>query len=113
MDHATIEKNLLSEIVAYINNKYADTQMNTFIDMTGSSWIQVEYSQLLIVSLSILVLESSELCLKRVTVFLQELLGGKGYRRVVEIRNKIRELENEKKEYHSVDQFPKIAKIER
>ena len=68
---------------------------------------------MLVVCLSVLVLESLELCLRRVTVFLQGLLGGKGYWRIVEIKNRIRELEKEKKEYHSVDQFPKIAKIER
>ena len=68
---------------------------------------------MLVVCLSVLVLESLELSLRRVTVFLQGLLGGKGYWRIVEIKNRIRELEKEKKEYHSVDQFPKIAKIER
>eukprot|EP00800_Vazella_pourtalesii_P020617 TRINITY_DN7353_c0_g1_i3.p1 TRINITY_DN7353_c0_g1~~TRINITY_DN7353_c0_g1_i3.p1 ORF type:complete len:183 (-),score=31.50 TRINITY_DN7353_c0_g1_i3:31-579(-) len=75
--------------------------------------IHVEYSQVMVVCISVLVLESVEFCLKKVTTFLQGLFGGKRYRRVMEIKDKIRELEKEKNEYHSVDQFPKIAKIER
>ncbi|KAI6647309.1 Di-N-acetylchitobiase-like [Oopsacas minuta] len=75
--------------------------------------IEVNYSQMLVICLSILILEEIKLHMNRITNVLQRIFGGSDYRKVVEIQNKIRELEIEKRNYHSVDQFPKIAKLDR
>ena len=81
--------------------------------MVEFSWIEVDHTQLIIVCICIVMLESAKLYLQTFVKILQTLFGGDKYRRVMQIERKKRDLEIEKKNYHSVDQFPKVAKLER
>ena len=81
--------------------------------MIGLDWIDVDSTQLLTVCICILVLEGVQLHLQYLGNILQRVFGGGNYRRMVEIKRKKRDLEIEKKNYHIVDQFPKIAKLDR
>ena len=82
--------------------------------MTELSWMELNYTQLYTVCICFVIVESVKLYIRTLVTILQRLFGGEKYRRVVGIGRKKRELEMEKKIYHSVvDQFPKIARLER